>query len=358
MAAECFLGCMGFVGALPFVRAVRAWEGVAGQLGGEYRLHEMIGSGAYGMVYTGSDAAGERVAVKVISRSRSRLREVQSEAAMMQKLSHSGIVGYRKLFVGARHMCLVMDHYGGGDLVEALQRRMRKDRTPPACDLVARLASQLTSAVLYLHRHSIVHRDIKGDNVMLDREDHMDPECRVAIGDFGTARILPASARLRSPAGTKLFWSPEFFDMDYGRKVDVWALGVVVYSLVVHRLPFRDEAEVRHRPAYMPQGVSPECRDFLKSAMQRDEARRPTARRLASHTWVRSLAAEVDADSEESGDETPAAGKSSLSDSSTVYEADGQNGDSCTTRSLYASSARQISDEGSLDEEAGAPASA
>merc|ERR1719188_298315 len=104
---------------------------------------------------------------------------------------------------------------------------------------------------------------------MIDTEDILDPDCRVVLGDFGTARSMPSSgARLEAPVGTKYFWAPEFFDERYGLKVDVWALGVVIYSLLSARFPFRDEGEVRFRDPAWSKHWHPQCQAFIRTCLE------------------------------------------------------------------------------------------
>merc|ERR1719277_2758221 len=97
-----------------------------------------------------------------------------------------------------------------------------------------------------------IHRDIKGDNYLMDRRDVTDPDCKVVLTDFGTACHVAKDERLSAAAGTQMFWAPELFDRNYGLKVDVWAMGITMYGLVSGRFPFADEDDIRKKELKMP----------------------------------------------------------------------------------------------------------
>eukprot|EP00443_Scrippsiella_acuminata_P063674 CAMPEP_0115386676 /NCGR_PEP_ID=MMETSP0271-20121206/8267_1 /TAXON_ID=71861 /ORGANISM="Scrippsiella trochoidea, Strain CCMP3099" /LENGTH=471 /DNA_ID=CAMNT_0002810111 /DNA_START=34 /DNA_END=1447 /DNA_ORIENTATION=- len=288
----CMAGCFSFFGVTRGSRVGKpAWAPLASELLKEYSVGDAIGSGAYGVVFAAeATLTGERVAVKMMDRSNLRSHEIETEAAFLRILSHRNVVGYHDLVFGKRHACLVMENFAGGDLVEGLQRRMKAEQGQGAfpCQRFVHIGSQMAAAVQYLHSNLIVHRDVKSDNFMMDRSDILDPQCRIALGDFGAARVLKSEEeRMRSAVGTKMFWAPEFYALNYGMKVDVWAMGVVMYSLLVYRFPFRDEADVRRREPIYPKRLRPECKDYLRSMLRKSESKRPSAAQVAAHLWIR-----------------------------------------------------------------------
>lgn len=86
--------------------------------------------------------------------------------------------------------------------------------------VVGRLASQMYQALAWLHHNSCVHRDIKGDNFMMSSEAVEDPSNRIYLADFETVFQLRPGQRLSCKCGTELYWAPEFYEGDYGLKVD------------------------------------------------------------------------------------------------------------------------------------------
>merc|ERR1719265_3142774 len=101
-------------------------------------------------------------------------------------------------------------------------------------------------SIRHLHSHNIVHRDVKGDNFLCECRDLTAPENRIVLADFGVAVELRCpNTRLHESCGTPRYWAPEFFDLDYHMKVDIWAVGVIIYNLLVGRFPFRDQTQVK-----------------------------------------------------------------------------------------------------------------
>merc|ERR1719161_32472 len=142
------------------------------------------------------------------------------------------------------------------------------------------------ASVEYLHQRGVIHRDVKGDNYLMDRRDMTDPACKVVLTDFGTACNVDKGERLSAAVGTKIFWPPEFFDKNYGVKVDVWAIGVIMYGLVTGRFPFRDEADIRAKEVKVPKRVHPTCEEFIKKMLEKREALRFSSDQVMSHAWV------------------------------------------------------------------------
>merc|ERR1712232_1047661 len=116
--------------------------------------------------------------------------------------------------------------------------------------------------------------------------DITDPKCRVALTDFGTAIELDSYERLCEPVGTQNFWAPEFYDRNYGMKVDIWAMGVSMFGIVDGNFPFKDEAAVRKKEPRMPRGLHPTCSDFIMQMLHKDEAKRCSAACLIAHKWI------------------------------------------------------------------------
>jgi hypothetical protein len=201
-----------------------------------------------------------------------------------------------------------MDKYGGGDLVEGLQKHL-KERGQINCFHVVHVCRQMGASVEYLHQRGVIHRDVKGDNYLMDRRDMTDPACKVVLTDFGTACNVDKGERLSAAVGTKIFWPPEFFDKNYGVKVDVWAIGVIMYGLVTGRFPFRDEADIRAKEVKIPKRVHPNCEELIKKMLEKKEALRFDSTQVMSHQWLSDGSKKEDKPGEkresETGEEAP-----------------------------------------------------
>jgi len=253
----------------------------------EYSVGPTLGEGAFGVVYLCTHrSTGEEVAVKMVDRMENPAEPIRKEAEILESLNHYNIVRFHKVFFESSFVCIVMDRYVGGDLVDGL-RLHQKERGKIECRDTVHVSSQMGAAVHYLHEKSVVHRDIKGNSYLMDRRDITDPECRIVLIDFGTAHSMEPGERLSAQVGSKIFWAPEVFDRNYGLKVDVWAMGVVMYGLLEGCFPFQDEHDIREREPQISGRVHPDCRGYLRSLLRKEEEHRTTAAGVMSHGWIR-----------------------------------------------------------------------
>jgi serine/threonine-protein kinase len=215
-------------------------EDLAGlRIGNSYSLTEPIGGGATGTVWRAIESAtGEEVAIKLLREDLMRqpkavTRFVQ-ERAILLMLRHAHIVRVRDLLTVGDSLGLVMDLVEGGNLREYLRARGTLT-TSHAAGLMAQVAQALAEA----HRHEVVHRDLKPDNILMDRVD--DERVEVRLTDFGIARVLntPGMTTPGALVGTPSYLAPETV---YGAKptpaVDVYALGIMLFELVAGRPPY------------------------------------------------------------------------------------------------------------------------
>jgi len=253
----------------------------------EYAIGQTLGEGAFGVVSECTHrSTGLEYAVKMVDKVETPVDQIKKEAAMLESLNHQNIVKVHGVYYERCFVCIVMDKYSGGDLVEGLQKHL-KERGQINCHHVVHVSRQMGASVQYLHSKLTVHRDIKGDNYLMDRRDMTDPDCKVVLTDFGTACNVTADERLSAAVGTKIFWAPEFFDKNYGMKVDVWAMGCILIEAFGGPLPYDDcsniqqivakvliDKEVPYIPHHLPRGVRPIVEDcFYFDIKQRTTAR-------------------------------------------------------------------------------------
>merc|ERR1719491_513875 len=150
------------------------------------------------------------------------------------------------------------------------------------------ICKQMADSIAYLHGKMIVHRDVKGDNYLTTVEDLTDPNNMIILSDFGTAVGIRPGERLHDSCGTKAYWAPEFYDRDYSLKVDVWAVGVIVFAMLDGRFPFQDEAEVRNSFLKLPASLSQTAEQFMRGSLLRDEAKRFSGEQMANHAFLKS----------------------------------------------------------------------
>lgn len=201
---------------------------------GPYHIEKTLGQGAAAIVYQARHSDGTRVALKVLHRAAgadAALREAfEREARILLKLNHPGIV--RALDAGQidGHYYMVLTLVNG-ETLEALLARQKKLGEAPAIDI----GVQVTTALDYLHRRQIVHRDVKPGNILLDERS------RAILFDFGAAIDLS----VEQPKPGEVYGTPAFLAPEQARgdavidgRADLYALGVTLYRMVTGRKPF------------------------------------------------------------------------------------------------------------------------
>lgn len=209
---------------------------------GRYTKGKRIGKGSFGTCFLGTnDATGETVVIKNVELrglSNKDLKMSKAEVAVLQKLEHPYIVGYRDSYKEDADgvLCIVMEYAAGGDLGSLIHKR-EKARSHFTENEVRKILAQCVDALAYCHHTChLLHRDLKPDNVFLSAAGD------IKIGDFGISRSLTSTnAMARTQCGTPLFMSPELAaGKAYDTGADVWALGCVLYSLMTLKQPWAD----------------------------------------------------------------------------------------------------------------------
>jgi serine/threonine-protein kinase len=216
-----------------------SWElrQVGLHLGDNYQVVRELGKGAMGVVFLARDIALHRlVAIKVLKHdlsgsdeSRERFRR---EARMTARLSHPNIVPVHTFVEAGDFVCIVMKYVHG----ESLAARLRRDGPMNSAES-RRVLIELATALDYAHREGVVHRDLKAENILLERGTG-----RAMLTDFGVAllRSLDTGRAESGSYGTPHYMSPEQAagDSDLDGRSDLYSLGVLGYYMTTGRLPF------------------------------------------------------------------------------------------------------------------------
>ena len=270
------------MGDAPDIRLLR--DRVAEALGAQYRLGAVLGRGGMAVVFAAEDVRLQRpVALKVLPPDLAVRTEVRErfvrEAQVAARLNHPHIVAIYAVHETPQLVCFAMAQVTG----ETLAERLRREPRLPWGE-VASLLEQVADALAYAHAAGVVHRDIKPDNVLLDRGTG-----RALVTDFGIARAAQEGNRLTQTGiamGTPSFMSPEQAtgDREVDGRSDLYGLGVVGYVLLTGALPF----EAPNTPALLLKHVSepflpvhgrrPEVPAALAAAVERCLAKRPDER--------------------------------------------------------------------------------
>jgi serine/threonine protein kinase len=261
------------------------------ELAGKFRVTEVIGKGGFGTVLKGTSLeTGEYVAVKQIDKfmiDAVQLPGIKKEAEILKRLNHPNIVKIYSFMETPNTLYFVLEYVEHGSLAGLL----KKYGVFPE-HLIASYTEQMLRGLKYLHEEGIIHRDIKGDNILITKDG------KVKLADFGTAKLEDAEKKTQTVVGTPYWMAPEVIEMSAcGPTSDIWSLGCTVIELLTGAPPYFELGpmsalfnivEDRHPP--LPDNLSDLLRSFLKVCFKKDPRQRPTATELVEHKWIRQFA--------------------------------------------------------------------
>ncbi|XP_047249100.1 MAP/microtubule affinity-regulating kinase 3a isoform X4 [Girardinichthys multiradiatus] len=254
---------------------------------GNYRLLKTIGKGNFAKVKLARHIlTGREVAIKIIDKTQlnpNSLQKLFREVRIMKILNHPNIVKLFEVIETERTLYLVMEYASGGEVFDYLVAHGRMKEKEARAKF-----RQIVSAVQYCHQKHIVHRDLKAENLLLDAD------MNIKIADFGFSNEFTLGNKLDTFCGSPPYAAPELFQgKKYdGPEVDVWSLGVILYTLVSGSLPFDGQnlKELRERvlrgkyriPFYM----STDCENLLKRFLVLSPAKRGTLEQIMKDRWI------------------------------------------------------------------------
>jgi serine/threonine protein kinase len=213
---------------------------------------------------------------------------IRNEVQMLKKLKHPRVVQLHEVYDDSGMVHLVMIRCLGGGLIHAMHAHWESRGSIPEA-AICRLMKQLLESIAFLHGHSIVHRDVKADNLLMNQPDIAHEQVLLYLSDFGTATQVEPGERLQSPCGTKTYWAPEFHKRNYGLKVDIWACGIVFFGLWTGKFPFASADEVLSKRASLSKRAPMLPADLCKKLLIKEEQRRIDAESAYAHEWLQSV---------------------------------------------------------------------
>lgn len=256
-----------------------------------YERRRKLGQGASGSVYEGIDRRTNKpVAIKQIDLSQQPRKElIVNEVLIMRDTHHDNIVKYYECFLVGKELWLVMELMKGGTLTDIIEEcEFSEGQTAAVC-------RETLLALADLHARGIIHRDIKSDNMLLTRDGH------VKLTDFGfCARLTKEENKRATMVGTPYWMAPEIIKQQpYGNRVDIWSLGIMTIEMVEGEPPYLDEEPLKalyliatHGTPQLrePAAASKEMRDFLTVTLAMDPEKRPPAKDLLQHPFIKKAA--------------------------------------------------------------------
>ena len=214
-----------------------------------FEFKEKIGQGNFGLVRKCIEKnTGKEYAVKIMDKNKIKKKDLQfiiQERNYMILIKHPNIVSLVQDFEDENFIYFVMEYFKGGDLSKYMKRIKENMKEKNLERIAAKIIRIIAQGVEYLNQFGIVHRDLKPENIVFGIEDDIKS---IKIIDLGVAITLPFGQQSSDPIGTLAYISPEMFTHNpYSYKVDVWAIGILLYWLVSGGiLPFDDEKNDEH----------------------------------------------------------------------------------------------------------------
>lgn len=240
-----------------------------------------------GTVFLATNKKGAKIALKSLDVSlEQNLVTVEHEIRMMRSCSHPNIVQYYGSYIWEGSLWVCMEYMDGGSLTEMIS--ICKLTEPQ----IAAICRDVLKSLYYLHSFNRIHRDIKSDNILLSMAGH------IKLADFGyCAELTSATEKRNSVVGTPYWMAPELIrGQDYDSRVDIWSLGVMAIEMAEGEPPYLEFPPVRALFLIATNGC-PKLADpsqwthlfldFLDRCLDMDPQKRPMAKTLRSHPFLR-----------------------------------------------------------------------
>ncbi|XP_060118725.1 serine/threonine-protein kinase 33 [Heteronotia binoei] len=266
-----------------------------------YSFGGKLGQGSFGVVIEVTHReTGIKWAIKKVNREKagsSAVKLLEREVNILKRVNHEHIIHLEEVFETPKRMYLVMELCEDGELKEILQRKGQFTENE-----TRHIVQSLASAIAYLHRRDIVHRDLKLENILV-KSSYVDEEneikLNIKVTDFGLAvqKVGGSESMFQSTCGTPIYMAPEVISAhDYSQQCDVWSIGVIMYMLLCGEPPFLASSEEKlfeiikkgdlHYEHSVWKSVSEAAKYVLQLLLKVDPAHRITANEFLDNQWI------------------------------------------------------------------------
>jgi polo-like kinase 1 len=256
----------------------------------KYSKRKFLGKGGFARVYEFLNLENRKVqAAKIICKDQltkqRRRQKLMSEIKIHKSLHHQSIVAFEHFFEDSENVYILLEICPNQTLSELLRRRKRLTELEVQCYML-----QIISALVYIHSKNVIHRDLKIGNLFISEK------MEIKLGDFGLASKLDYEGQKRKTiCGTPNYIAPEVLDSKLGHsfEVDVWALGVIMYTLLIGRPPFETNDVKKtynlikmNAYSFPDQSlISSEARSLITQILKSDPSRRPSLSEILEHEF-------------------------------------------------------------------------
>uniref|UniRef100_A0A0K0CTV1 Non-specific serine/threonine protein kinase n=1 Tax=Angiostrongylus cantonensis TaxID=6313 RepID=A0A0K0CTV1_ANGCA len=270
--------------------------------GFEYSTKDVIGHGAFAIVYKGrySDKPDIPVAIKAIAKkniakSKNLLTKEIKILKTLSGLQHNNLVALLKCTETATHVYLVMEYCNGGDLADYLSQKTTLQE-----DTIHHFVVQIARALEAINKEGIVHRDLKPQNILLcNPTRHSNPPATdliIKLADFGFARFLSEGVMAATLCGSPMYMAPEvIMSLQYDAKADLWSIGTILFQCLTGKAPFQAQNPPQLKAYYeknrdlkpnIPDYCSAPLRDLLLRLLKRNAKDRITFEEFFNHPFL------------------------------------------------------------------------